>query len=188
MTRAVRRYPAAAGAFGVALLVAGCHRRAPEITPNPMSKAEFGAALNQCAKSGDRLSVPSLRLACVLPEFGGASIDSTGTLNIFVTDLRILPRAKVIVQYELDAERRSQLQFRFIKGDYSYRELESIIRKLLPYLGSGVASVGIDEWVNRLKIAFVTDEARVRLEKAIAELGLARKAIILEKGEYATVL
>jgi hypothetical protein len=153
-----------------------------------MSKAEFGAALTQCNKSVDRLYLPSLRLACVLPEFGGGSIDSTGTLNIFVTDLRILPRAKRIVQYELNIERRSQLPVRFIKGDYSYRELESIIQELLPYLGSGVASVGIDEWVNRLRIVFVTDEARVRLEKAIAELGLSRKAIILEKGEYAKVL
>jgi hypothetical protein len=146
---------------------------------------EFRAVLARC---GDRLDFPAQRLACALPEFGGATIDSTGVLNVFLTNLRIFPRANRIVRYELELDRRSQLQFRFIQGDFSYQELDSMIRKLLPYLGAGIASVTIDEWVNRLRIAFVTDDARARLERAIEELKLPRKAIILEKGEYAKVL
>jgi hypothetical protein len=146
---------------------------------------EFRVALARC---GNRLASPAQRLACVLPEFGGATIDSTGVLNVFLTNLGILPRANRIVRYELELDRRSQLQFRFIQGDFSYQELDLMTQKLLPYLGAGIASVGIDEWVNRLRIAFVTDDARARVEKAIADLSLPRKAIILEKGEYAKVL
>jgi len=146
---------------------------------------EYGAALIKCPGTVTR---PAQRLACVLPEFGGATIDSTGVLNVFITDLAIIPRAQRIVQLELERDRRSQMHVRFIKGDFSYQQLDSIMRQLVPYMHPGIASWGIDEWNNRVRVAFVTDDARVRLENAIRTLGLPRKAIVLEKGEYSQVL
>jgi hypothetical protein len=128
-------------------------------------------------------------LACVLPEFGGATIDKSGVLNVSLTDMRILPRATSIMRYELELTRRSKLQFRFVRSDYSYRQLESIAQQLAPDLAAaGLISVMVDEWVNKVRIGLATDAAIVRVEAAIARLKLPRKAIVLEKAKLVPVL
>src|SRR5438105_3486009 len=175
------------------IVLIGCHQAPPATPPSPPPAAaphdptSLGEYMSEVRKCG-RVVTPSQQLGCVLPEFGGAHIDSTGTLDVFITDLRILPRARRILHYQLELQKRSQLPVRFVQGDYSFQQMESAIKQLFPYLGPGVASVGIDEWVNRIRITYVTDDGRARMEDAIRKLRLPRKAIILEKGAYAKVV
>jgi len=152
--------------------------------PDPQNMGEYFAAVRECP----RATSASQLLGCVIPEFGGAFRDSTGTLNIYLTDLASLPRAQRIVHYELERQKRPELPVKFIKGQYSFQQFNSIIQQLLAYSHEGIASVGIDEWINRLRIGYVTDDARARFENAIKALGIPREAIILEKGAYAQVL
>ena len=147
---------------------------------------EFLAEVRKCT---GRISMPAQRLACVLPEFGGATIDKTGVLTVFLTDMTAVPRATRIMRYELELGRRTALQFRFVHADYSYRNLESIAEQLAPDLGkTRVAYVWVDEWTNRLRIGFVTEESRLSLEAAIVRLKLPRNAVVLEKASYPQVL
>jgi hypothetical protein len=147
---------------------------------------EYVAEARQC---GGRIVVPSQRLACLLPEFGGATIDKTGLLNVYLTDMRVIPRATSIMRYELELTRRSKLQFRFVRGDYSYRQLDSIAQQLGPDLvAAGLISVMVDEWVNKLRIGLPTEASIERAEAAIARLKLPRKAIILEKANPVQLL
>ena len=154
--------------------------------PDPKNMGEFFAEARKCTPPP---SSPSQVLGCVIPEFGGAFRDSTGVLNVFLTDLESAPRAGRIIHYQLEMQKRPDLPVRFVKGQYSFQQMNSIIKQLSPYIaGGGVAAVGINEWVNRITITYVTNEARDRLEDAIRRLAIPREAIVLEKGEYAKVL
>jgi hypothetical protein len=158
---------------------------APSSPPDPRNIQEYVAFVRTC----ERPAVASQILGCVLPEFGGAFRDSTGVLNVWLTDLEASPRATRIVQYELQRVGRSELSFRFRKGEFSFQEFNRYQRQLLPYLGPpGIAAWGIDEWTNRLRIVYVTEDVHQRLEAAIKKLGIPRASVQLEKGDYVRVL
>ena len=153
--------------------------------PDPLTQAEFSVEARKCP----RIVTVSQQLGCLIPEFGGAFVDSTKTLNIYLTDLASVPRAQRIVQLQLERHRRPQFPLRFIQGQYSFQQMNSILQEIGAYASKGgVASLMIDEFVNRIRIAYVTEDARARLEEGIKALGIPRQAIILEKGAYAQVL
>jgi len=152
--------------------------------PDPLTQAEFSVEARKCP----RIVTVSQQLGCLIPEFGGAFVDSTKTLNIYLTDLASVPRAQRIVQLQLERHRRPQFPLRFIQGQYSFQQMDSIIQQMGAFANKGIVSVRIDEFVNRIRIGYMTDDARARLEEGIKALGLPRGAIILEKGAPAQVL
>ena len=166
------------------LLVALTPGTVPAQAPDPQTQAEFSAEANKCP----RIFTVSQQLGCLIPEFGGAFVDSTRTLNIYLTDLASVPRAQRIVHFQLERQKRPQLPVRFIQGQYSFQQMDSIIQQMGAFANKGIVSVRIDEFVNRIRIGYMTDDARARLEEGIKTLGIARGAIILEKGAPAQVL
>lgn len=123
-----------------------------------------------------------------VPEFGGAFVDQNAVLTIHLTDLSAVPRATEEIRRELRAQRREHQPLRFVKGDYSYRQLESFYRLLRPFLGQpGVSRVGVDERDNRLRIGVVGGDVRTRVENGIAALALPPAAFVIEEIDYATI-
>jgi hypothetical protein len=170
----------------LAIATAGCRHNSPSLGARPSpahaqcdSKAAWDIVVAYAGPGW-----PSMRLAMVVPEFGGAYVDTV--LKVYVTDLSARDRLREAIDRYNSYGRRGR-EVRFIQGTYSYRDLRAWGQCILPYTPRGVASYEVSERDNRNKFTVVTDAARQDLETVISRLDLPRAAFIIERGEYAKV-
>jgi hypothetical protein len=126
------------------------------------------------------------RLAMQIRGFGGAFVDETGRVSIYLTDRKEQAAAEHIVRTELSRMRRSD-RIRFLVGRYRYIELMAI-EKSLPDLGRGLSAYGIDDSRNRYLIQAETAKDLKRIKSTIRKAGLDIDKFLFEVAPRATVI
>lgn len=124
-------------------------------------------------------------VACLLPEFSGAYLDSTGTLFVLVTDLRVGEEAKHLVAYELQLQHHSPAPMKVTLSKFSYWDLEGFLEKLEPYLNRDICDIGVNESRNQLRVGFCKEAARDRVTAILRKLRIPLAAVDLVRTNIA---
>lgn len=134
----------------------------------------------------------SVRLARVVPQFGGAYIDTSGVLNIALVDLPALKSAAVdqrqqLVSNELRSQGRSGLKFRFIPAHYTFQQLDTWRAAMSSLLGlDGVVFSEIAERENHIRVGVENASVETAISAGLDPLGIPRDAVVYDMAQSAT--
>lgn len=169
--------------FCVAItLVSGCAIDSPTSPTLGASSTRVSSLIDRPHRRPTVTS--SQRIARQVPGFGGAFVEG-GVLNVYLTPGESRSLASSALLNELRTGRRAVMALRFRVASFGYEQLEALIERLLPVLGPpGIASYGIDEWNNRIRIGVVTDEAKAKVLRGMITLGVPNSAVVFENEGY----
>ena len=125
------------------------------------------------------------RFANEIPGYGGA-FKRDGVLNIYLVDLRNIGIAQSAVMRELRLE-RPQPRVHFVKGDYSFIELDQMTPRIIELIRNCTA-FGVDTERNRYLVRFRTQPEIDAFKMSVKQMGLPVDAFVVELGQPFTVL
>jgi hypothetical protein len=126
------------------------------------------------------------RFACLVPEYGGLYYDDAG-LNVWVTDTT---RAAYIRETMRRALNRPPGRPIFLRpAKYSYNQLAVYLQPIMKFAGfpNGVSAIALGNRENRVRLNYVSEEARVAIWRMIDTLHLPREAFVVEYADYVDV-
>ena len=171
----------------VAIGIAACRQIAPSTVAAPPSTAiRFAKADSAVARS--RIEMEHVRLARLVPGYGGRWIARDSTFHFWLVDVRDSAKLRSIVEPELRAKPYYKLsngelmRFVFEQGQYDFRELLMWRQALFQVFTAveGVQSLGISHQDNKVKIGIVSEAARHNTSRYAIERGIPTSAFLIE--------
>jgi hypothetical protein len=127
-------------------------------------------------------------IANQVPGFGGLYLDSTGTVNVFLTDVgkrgQLTPLITEFLSTHGSVGRSATLAeaMSVRQGEFDFRELAAYYGSLLRTLDmNGVTKTDIDEMRNRIVIGVLDDGVGDRVRSALAKAQVPEASVIVEK-------
>lgn len=161
------------------LLTAGCQ---DDLGPSaPAGPAAVPAPpLLQSQGSAERPAVehPSARLARLVPGFGGAFLDPTGALVVWVRDLRAGNAARDALAAEMQRRGRRLSRIQFVQAKFGFEQLERWQGSVASTPGlDGLVSFEIDEVNNRLRLGVASPASQEAISERLVSAGVPRDAL-----------
>jgi hypothetical protein len=165
--------------LGAVVIGAGCQ---DDLGPSgPASRAAVSAPpllQVQGTVQTPRGEHPSARLARLVPGFGGAFIDPTGTLIVWARDLRAGGAARDAVAAEMQRRGRNMSRIQFVQAKFGFEQLEHWQNSIVSTPGlDGLVFFEIDELNNRLRLGVSSPAHQQVISERLVNAGIPRDAM-----------
>lgn len=117
----------------------------------------------------------------MVPGFGGLFKDGQGRLTVYVTGTADVDQVRAGIAAHLPEAAAQTSSIRILRGDFAFSELVAWrAQARAVHSIPGVALTDVDEASNRVRVGIETEEARVKVEEALATLGIPPGAVEIE--------